>query len=57
MAPEEIEMAVRTARARGIKTRAHVFNREAILLCLDLGVHIIDHGDGIPPIIRDKILA
>lgn len=43
---EEVEMAVRTATERGIKTRAHTSNRDAVLFCLDTGVHIIDHGDG-----------
>lgn len=46
MAPDEVEMAVRTATQRGIKTRAHVSNRDAVLFCIEVGVHIIDHGDG-----------
>lgn len=57
MAPEEIEMAVRTADARGIKTRAHVSSRDATLLCIDTGVHIIDHGDGFDDECIDRILA
>jgi imidazolonepropionase-like amidohydrolase len=57
MAPEEVEMAVRTADERGIKTRAHVSNREATLLCIRSGVHIIDHGDGFDDECIDRILA
>ncbi len=53
---EEVEMAVRTARERGIKTRAHVSNREAVLFCIDTGVHIIDHGDGFDEECIDRIL-
>ncbi len=56
MAPEELAMAVRTATERGIKTRAHVANRDAVLLCLKEGVHIIDHGDGFDEKCIDRIL-
>lgn len=44
--PEELDMAVRTADARGAKVRAHLANRDAILCAIELGVHIVDHGDG-----------
>lgn len=56
MAREEVEMAARTARERGIKTRAHVANRDAVLFCIDTGVHIIDHGDGFDAKCIDSIL-
>ncbi len=50
-------MAVRTANERGIKTRAHVSSAEANLLCIETGVHIIDHGDGFDDRCIDRILA
>src|SRR3546814_6471253 len=56
MAPDEVEMAVQTAKERGIKTRAHVANRDAVLFCIDSGVHIIDHGDGFDERCIDRIL-
>jgi imidazolonepropionase-like amidohydrolase len=56
LAPEEIEMAVRTATERGIKARAHVANRDAVLYCIDTGVHIIDHGDGFDERCIERIL-
>lgn len=56
MAPDEVEMAVRTAKARGIKARAHVASREAVLFCIETGVHIIDHGDGFDEQCIDRIL-
>jgi len=56
MAPEEVEMAVRTASERRIKTRAHVSNRDAVLFCIDTGVHIIDHGDGFDATCIERIL-
>ncbi len=57
MAPEEIEMAVRTATERGIKTRAHVSSRDAVLFCIDTGIHIIDHGDGFDERCIERITA
>lgn len=56
MAPDEVEMAVRTATERGIKTRAHVANRDAVLFCIESGVHIIDHGDGFDERCIERIL-
>ncbi|MFB0874898.1 MULTISPECIES: amidohydrolase family protein [unclassified Sphingobium] len=44
--PEELDMAIRTARERGGKVRAHLANRDAILCAIELGLHIVDHGDG-----------
>lgn len=43
---DEFSAAVEAAHERRVKTRAHIANRDAILFALDLGVHIIDHGDG-----------
>jgi imidazolonepropionase-like amidohydrolase len=56
LSPDEVAMAVRTATERGIKTRAHVSNRNAVMLCLDLGVHIIDHGDGFDDACIERIV-
>jgi imidazolonepropionase-like amidohydrolase len=47
MRPDEIEAAVEAAHDKGKLVRAHVVTKPAILLCLKLGVDIIDHGDGI----------
>jgi imidazolonepropionase-like amidohydrolase len=46
MAPEELAMAVATASARSVKTRGHIACKAAVMMALELGVHIIDHGDG-----------
>jgi imidazolonepropionase-like amidohydrolase len=43
---EEFAAAVGAAHDRGVKVRAHIANRDAILMALDLGIHIVDHGDG-----------
>jgi len=57
IAPEEFEMVVRTANERHVKVRAHLANRDAVLFALDLGVHIIDHGDGFDDQCIESILA
>ncbi len=46
MTQEEFAAAVGAAHDRGVKVRAHIANRDAILMALDLGIHIVDHGDG-----------
>ena len=48
---------VATAAERNVKTRGHIACKEAILLALDLGVHIIDHGDGFDDECIERILA
>jgi imidazolonepropionase-like amidohydrolase len=42
----EAAAAVETAKARGVLVRAHVANKEAILLAIELGLDIVDHADG-----------
>lgn len=52
---EEFAMAVHTADERRVKVRAHIANRDAILFALDLGVHIIDHGDGFDDVCIERM--
>jgi imidazolonepropionase-like amidohydrolase len=44
---DEIASIVDAAHERGARVRAHVADKEMILECIELGVDIIDHGDGI----------
>lgn len=53
---EEFAAAVGAAHDRGVKVRAHIANRDAVLMALELGVHIIDHGDGFDEACIDRIL-
>jgi len=46
MSRDELDMAFRTATERGVKVRAHATSRDAILHAIELGIHIVDHGDG-----------
>jgi len=43
---EELSAVIETAHSRGAMVRAHIANRDAIKLAVDLGIDIVDHGDG-----------
>lgn len=43
----ELSAAVEAAHALGKRTRAHVASKEGIMKCLEAGVDVIDHGDGL----------
>ncbi len=47
MTRAEAAAAVEAAQARGVLVRAHVANKKAILLAIELGINIVDHGDGL----------
>lgn len=47
MTKRELEAAVEAAHGLGARVRAHVASKRAILRCLELGVDVIDHGDGL----------
>jgi len=53
----EFAAACEAADERKVKVRSHIANREAILYALDLGVHIIDHGDGFDDACIERMLA
>lgn len=46
MSREEVAVAVEAAHARGVPVRAHVANKPAILMAVELGIDVIDHADG-----------
>lgn len=43
--PEELQAVVDTAHSRGVKVRGHIVSKEAIVMALDAGIDVIDHGD------------
>jgi imidazolonepropionase-like amidohydrolase len=47
MSREEMAAGIEAAHLRGVKVRGHIANREAIHMALDLGMDVIDHGDGL----------
>ena len=46
MTRDELKAAIDTAHSRGARIRAHIANKEAILMAVELGIDIVDHGDG-----------
>ncbi len=57
MTRDELQAAVDTAHSRGARIRAHIANKEAILMAIDAGIDIIDHGDGMDAECIEAILA
>jgi imidazolonepropionase-like amidohydrolase len=53
---DELAAAIETAHQYGIKVRAHVAKREAIITALKLGLDVVDHGDGLDDACIDLIL-
>jgi imidazolonepropionase-like amidohydrolase len=46
LARDELQAVVEAAHGRGKRVRGHVATKRAILECVELGVDIIDHADG-----------
>jgi imidazolonepropionase-like amidohydrolase len=42
---DELAAVIETAHSRGAMVRAHIVNRYALGMALDLGIDIVDHGD------------
>ena len=42
----ELGAAIEAAHERGAMLRAHIANREAILMAVELGIDVVDHADG-----------
>jgi len=55
MASDELRTVCDTAHDLGAKVRAHVVDRAMIVECLDAGVDIIDHGDGIDEALIERM--
>ncbi|HLX86836.1 MAG TPA: amidohydrolase family protein [Acidimicrobiales bacterium] len=47
MSRAELAAGVEAAHERGARVRGHIANGEAIHMALDVGVDVIDHGDGL----------
>ncbi len=57
MTREEMAAGIEAAHLRGAKVRGHIANREAIHMALDLGIDVIDHGDGMDDECVERIVA
>ena len=57
MTAEEMGAAIEAAHLRGAKIRGHIANREAIVMAVEGGIDVIDHGDGMDGECIDRIVA
>ena len=53
---DELGAAIEAAHLRGARVRGHIANKEAMLMALDLGIDIVDHGDGMDAECIDRLL-
>ncbi len=53
----ELHAAVEAAHNLGARVRTHVCSRDAVRRCLDAGVDIIDHGEGIDDELIERMAA
>jgi imidazolonepropionase-like amidohydrolase len=53
---DELGAAIDAAHQRGARVRGHIANKEALLMALDLGIDIVDHGDGMDAECIDRLL-
>jgi len=54
---DELAAAIGAAHQRGVRVRGHIANKEALLLAVDLGIDIVDHGDGMDEECIERLLA
>lgn len=57
MTRDELQAAVDTAHSRGARIRAHIANKDAILMAIEAGIDIIDHADGMDAECIEAIIA
>jgi imidazolonepropionase-like amidohydrolase len=53
---DELGAAIEAAHLRGARVRGHIANKEALLMALDLGIDIVDHGDGMDAECIERLL-
>ncbi len=47
ISPDELRAVIDAAHERGVKVRAHIANKKAIMMAVEYGLDAVDHGDGI----------
>jgi imidazolonepropionase-like amidohydrolase len=53
---DELGAAIEAAHLRRPRVRGHIANKGALLMALDLGIDIVDHGDGMDAECIDRLL-
>jgi len=57
LGPDELAAAIGAAHQRGVRVRGHIANKEALLLAIDLGIDVVDHGDGMDDECIERLVA
>lgn len=57
LSADELGAAIEAAHQRRARVRGHIANKEALLMALDLGIDIVDHGDGMDEECIERLLA
>ena len=57
MTRDEMAAGIEAAHLRGARVRGHIANKEAILMAVDLGIDVIDHGDGMDDECIERIVS
>jgi imidazolonepropionase-like amidohydrolase len=47
LSEDELSAAISTAHERGVKVRAHIARKDALMASVKLGIDVVDHGDGL----------
>jgi imidazolonepropionase-like amidohydrolase len=50
---DELAAAIDAAHSRGVRIRGHIVNKPALLMAIELGIDVVDHGDDID----DEVVA
>jgi imidazolonepropionase-like amidohydrolase len=53
---DELKAACEAAHQRRAKVRAHIANKEGIMMAIDAGIDAIDHGDGVDKACIDRLV-
>jgi imidazolonepropionase-like amidohydrolase len=54
---DEMNAAAEAAHQRGAKIRAHIANRAGIMMALEAGFDVVDHGDGLDEACVEKMVS
>jgi imidazolonepropionase-like amidohydrolase len=57
MTREELAAGIEAAHQRGVLVRGHIANREALHMALDVGIDVVDHGDGLDEAAIGRMVA
>jgi imidazolonepropionase-like amidohydrolase len=47
LSEDELSAAISAAHERGVKIRAHIARKDALMASVKLGIDVVDHGDGL----------